>query len=74
MKENRVTQRQFILQHLKRYGCIEPITALSEYGCYRLGAIIFNLRKDGYNIVTKRINAISNITGRRVMFAKYILL
>ena len=30
-----------VLEHLMRFGSIEPLTALREYGCYRLGAIIF---------------------------------
>lgn len=73
MKENKTTQKQFILQHLQQFGFIEPLTALREYGCYRLGAVIFNLRAEGYNIVTERMEAKSKITGRPVQFAKYIL-
>ena len=73
MEENKTTQKQFILQHLQKFGSIEPLTALREYGCYRLGAVIFNLRADGYNIVTERVEAKSKITCRPVQFAKYIL-
>lgn len=73
MEDNKNTQKQFILQHLQQYGSIEPLTALREYGCYRLGAVIFNLRAEGYNIVTERVEAKSKITGRPVQFAKYIL-
>ncbi len=73
MEDNKNTQKQFILQHLQQYGSIEPLTALREYGCYRLGAVIFKLRGEGYNIVTERIEAKSKITGRPVQFAKYIL-
>lgn len=73
MEDNKNTQKQFILQHLQQYGSIEPLTALREYGCYRLGAVIFNLRAENYNIVTERIEAKSKITGRPVRFAKYIL-
>ena len=73
MEDNKNTQKQFILQHLKQFGSIEPLTALREYGCYRLGAVIFNLRAEGYNIVTERVEAKSKITGRPVQFAKYIL-
>lgn len=73
MEDNKNTQKQFVLQHLQQYGSIEPLTALRKYGCYRLGAVIFNLRAEGYNIVTERIEAKSKITGRPVQFAKYIL-
>ena len=69
-----MTQKAMVLQHLRRFGSIEPLMALSEYGCYRLGAIIFMLRKDGYNIITTRIKAIGKISGRPVKFAKYTLL
>lgn len=67
------SQKQFILKHLQRFGFIEPLTALREYGCYRLGARIADLRADGYNITTERVKAKSKITGRSVQFAKYIL-
>lgn len=73
MEDNPNSQKQFILKHLQRFGCIEPLTALREYGCYRLGARIADLRADGYNITTERIKAKSKITGRSVQFAKYIL-
>lgn len=71
---NKTTQKQFVLWHLKQFGSIEPLTALREYGCYRLGAIIFELRHDdGYDITTERVSEKSKITGRPVQFAKYIL-
>lgn len=73
MEENKTTQNQYVLSHLKQFGSIEPLTALREYGCYRLGAVIFDLRSEGYNIITERMEAKSKITGRPVQFAKYIL-
>ena len=68
-----MTQKKVILQHLKRFGSIEPLTALREYGCYRLGARINDLRNDGYNIITEMISSVSRITGRPVRFANYKL-
>lgn len=41
-----------VLEHLMRFGSIEPLTTLREYGCYRLWAIIFLLRADGHDITT----------------------
>lgn len=70
---NKNTQKNRILSHLLEFGSIEPLTALREYGCYRLGAVIFKLRSQGYDIVTEHIKARSMITGRAVRFAKYIL-
>lgn len=73
-KEEKVTQKSVILAHLKRFGSIEPLTTLREYGCYRLGARIADLRHDGYNIITETMTSVSRITGRPVNFAKYKLI
>lgn len=67
------TQKELILWHLTHVGSIEPLTALREYGCYRLGARIGDLRKDGYDITTERMSTVSKITGHNVQFAKYTL-
>lgn len=67
------TQKEMILAHMIEFGSIEPLTALREYGCYRLGARIADLRKDGYSIRTERMDSISKITGKKVQFARYIL-
>lgn len=72
-KEERITQKSVILDHLKRFGNIEPLTALREYGCYRLGARIADLRRDGHNIITETLTSVSRITGRPVRFANYKL-
>ena len=67
------TQRDYIEAHLLRYGTIEPLTALHEYGCYRLGAVIHTLRSEGMRIKTTTAEGVSRITGRPVHFAKYTL-
>lgn len=71
--EEKLSQKKVILDHLKKFGSIEPLTALREYGCYRLGARISDLRNDGYNIITETIKSVSRITGRPVYFANYKL-
>lgn len=73
MAEERMTQKKVILQHLKRFGSIEPLTALREYGCYRLGARISDLRSEGYKIITETVTSVSRITGRPIHFANYKL-
>jgi hypothetical protein len=73
MANNSPTQKQMIAAHLRNYGSIEPLTALREYGCYRLGAVIFELKKEGMNIVTHKQSDRSRITGRPVQFARYEL-
>jgi hypothetical protein len=49
------TQTDRILAVLKRGHRITPIVALSSFGCFRLGARIYDLRKLGYNIAAKKI-------------------
>ena len=70
MKNN--TQLNRILAHLLEHETITPLEALSEYGCYRLGARIADLRKQGYDIETQ-ITAGKNRFGDNVNFATYRL-
>lgn len=72
-KEGKQTQKSLILAHLQRFGSIEPLTALREYGCYALAQRIKNLRDEGHNIVTEMTSSVSRITGNPVHFANYIL-
>jgi hypothetical protein len=51
----KLTQRQQILDHLKRGDSITPLEALSLYGSLRLGAVIFVLKKEGYDIASKLV-------------------
>lgn len=45
-----MTQCERILRHLRDYGSITQAEAMTEYGCYRLGARIFDLKNQGYEI------------------------
>lgn len=49
------TQNAQILAHLKTGKSITPLDALKLYGCFRLGARIFELRQDGHNIHSERV-------------------
>tara|TARA_R110000823_G_scaffold203197_1_gene334033 strand:+ start:4121 stop:4336 length:216 start_codon:yes stop_codon:yes gene_type:complete len=42
-----------ILTHLEEHGSIDPLTALRQYGCFRLAARIHDLRFQGHKIETK---------------------
>ena len=55
-----------VLAHLKR-GQLDPLTALRRYGCFRLGARIYELKCQGYRIVSELIQR----NGKR--FARYRL-
>ncbi|MCF6766481.1 helix-turn-helix domain-containing protein [Thiotrichales bacterium 19S3-7] len=46
-------QLEAILKHLQRYGSITPLEALDKYGCLRLGARIYELRRQGIEITTE---------------------
>tara|TARA_R110000764_G_scaffold181818_1_gene267772 strand:- start:306 stop:554 length:249 start_codon:yes stop_codon:yes gene_type:complete len=41
-----------ILKHMQEGYGITPITALNKYGCFRLAAVVFDLKKEGHNIRT----------------------
>jgi len=64
-----MTQRESILRDLKEGQNITPIDALTQYGCFRLASVIYNLKKEGYNIKKNMISKLSN-NGK---FASYYL-
>lgn len=45
-----MTHNQQILAHLKEGQTITPVEALSLFGCFRLGARIYDLKQDGHQI------------------------
>ena len=45
---NKLTQCERILRHLNDFGSITSLTAMSEYGIYRLASRISDLKKQGY--------------------------
>lgn len=49
---NTESQRLRILAHLKSGKSITPLEALNLYGCFRLGARIWELRNEGHSIIT----------------------
>ena len=61
-----------VLKHLKVVGSITSMEAFELYGATRLSAIIFSLRKKGYNIETNDGTCIDRF-GHRCNFAKYTL-
>ena len=67
------SQIMLILNHLQTGAEINPLEALSLYGIYRLGAVIFVLKKDGHNIMT-RIEHFTKPSGKRGKYAVYKLI
>ena len=60
-----------ILWHLKTYGNITSYEAIKEYGVTRLAAIIFNHRKNGYDIDSMPLIKKTRF-GRNTTISKYI--
>lgn len=50
-----MTQYEQVLKHLEEGKSINPYYATLRYGITRLGAVIFELRRDGYPIKTTMI-------------------
>ena len=67
-----MTQVERLLDYLKVNKVINPLTAWTELGIYRLSAIIFLLRKAGYEIETNLVE-VRNKFNEPVMFAEYKL-
>lgn len=70
MKEKSKTQD--VLNHLKIYGSISQREAVDYYNLYRLGSVIFVLRKRGYDITTE-LKPFTSKYGTRSNFAIYHL-
>ena len=72
MSEKKTNKTEKVLQHLEKYGHITSLEAIEKYGATRLSAIIFNLRKKGYEISTEDLPFIDRY-GTKSVYAKYIL-
>lgn len=67
-----MTQKDLILQHLQLHGKITDLEAYKLYAIRRLGARIWDLRADGYKIITKNTKE-KNRFGQQTMFATYVM-
>lgn len=65
------SQNDRILAALKA-GPLDPLAAWNDYGVYRLGARIFDLREAGHNIL-KRTKLVSNRYGESCRVAEYYI-
>lgn len=69
---DKATQRQMVFLHLQQWD-ITSMEAFEKYGATRLSAIIFDLRKQGHNIVTIMEEGI-NRYGENTRYARYHLI
>lgn len=67
-----MTQTQAVLEWLQTNASISSMEAIQNFGATRLSAIIFNLRKKGYNIETVTCEGTDRF-GNKMQFARYYL-
>lgn len=67
-----MTKTQAVLEWLKTYTSISSMEAINNFGATRLSAIVFNLRKRGYNIETVMVDGRDRF-GNQMRFARYYL-
>ena len=68
----KLTQCQRILRHMEDFGCIDPMTAIKEYGCMRLASRIADLKGMGHEIVSLRTKG-TNRYGEQTSYCVYWL-
>ncbi len=69
----RKSKKSEVLRHLQEKGSITSLQAIELYGATRLSGIIFKLKKEGYNIITRYDNDTLDKYGNRCSFANYVL-
>lgn len=65
-------QREMILRYMRDFGSITPLDALREFGCMRLGARIYDLKRHGHQINSTMDSSV-NRYGHTVHYARYSL-
>lgn len=61
-----------VLDYMNNFGSISSLEAFRDLGVTRLSAVIFNLKKAGYNITSNREKS-TNRYGDTTYFARYRL-
>lgn len=70
--KTKVTKTSEIIKHLKVKGSITSLEAFELYGATRLSAIIFELRRKGFEIKTEDATCVDRY-GHKCSYAKYVL-
>ena len=65
-------QKDRILRHLLDQGSITQWEAIRDYGIMRLGAKIWDLKRDGHNITSERETGV-NRYGEKTTYTRYRL-
>ena len=64
------SQKELVLDYIETHGSITPLEAEREIGCMRLGARIWELRYEGYNIVSEIVE-VPTRHGGKARVARY---
>ena len=67
-----MSKKEKVLEYLKKHKNITQLEALRMWWDWRLSASIYQLRKDGYNILSEDI-AVDKADGTKGYVAKYTL-
>lgn len=67
-----MNKHKAVLEWLKTNASISSMEAIENFGATRLSAIIFDLRKRGYNIETVMVDGRDRF-GNQMKFARYYL-
>lgn len=54
IRTRKPSQEDIVLHHMKEYGSITSVQAFEKYSITRLAAVIFNLRREGWDIAMVR--------------------
>ena len=65
-------QTERILQYMRDFGSITQLEAIRDISCMRLGARIFDLKREGYAI-KKEMETSKNQYGEDTSYARYRL-
>ena len=57
---------------MRDFGSISPVEAMQDLGCMRLGARVYDLKRDGYAI-KKEMETSKNRYGEDTSYARYRL-
>ena len=69
----KISQCDRILRHLRDYGSITSLEAITEYGILRLASRINDLKKRGYNITSNTVMG-ENRYKEKVHYSAYRLI
>lgn len=72
VSEATATQCDMILAYLREHGSITQTEAAVEFGCWRLGARIWDLRHAGHKIKRDMVSK-KNRYGKQISFARYTI-